>query len=292
MRRTAIIVLALILFSVNLLIAGESETYTKDIPYSGEKSLKADLEFGMAQLKVSKTEGDFLARINGVYDPDNFTVEVKYDNKAGEGVLHINVKQKHSTFNFTKIDRDKNKIDNEWEIELGNKCPVDFAIDAGMASVDLDFTGLEVEGMNIDAGMASGTIVFNKPNKGHIDKMVIDAGKSSLECMGLGNANFDRLIVDAGMASVRLDFSGRLDFDGKVEIDAGMSSSDIVLNPGLGTRISYSEGWTSSISVPRGFERVKDDVYQSPGYDTKKGHLDFDMDVTMGSVDFKLAQSL
>jgi len=292
MRRTAIIVLALIIFFANLLIAADGENYTKDIPYSGEKLLKADLEFGMAELKLAKTEGDYLARINGVYDPDNFTVEVKYDNNAGEGVLYIKVEQKHSTFNFSKKDRDNNKIDNQWEIELGNQCPVDFAIDAGMASVDLDFTGIEVVGMDIDAGMASGTLAFNKPNKGHIDKMVLDAGKSSLECMGLGNANFDKLVVDAGMASIRLDFSGRLDFDGKVEVDAGMSSSNIVLNPSLGTRISYSEGWTSSINIPKGFDQIKDGVYQSPGYDAKKGHLDFDMDVTMGSVDFKLAQSL
>lgn len=292
MKRTALIVLALILFSANLLLAAEGQTYTKDIPYSGEKILKADLEFGMAELKMSRTEGDYLARINGVYDPDNFKVEVNYDNKSGEGVLHIKVEQKNTHFTFSKKDRDRNRVDNNWEIELGNQCPIDFSIDAGMASVDLDFTGLEIVGMDIDAGMASGTLAFNKPNKGHIDKMVLDAGKSSLECMGLGNANFDRLVVDAGMASIRLDFSGKLDFDGEVEIDAGMSSSDIMLNPGLGTRISYSEGWTSTINVPRGFERVKSGVYQSPGYDTKKGHLDFDMDVTMGSVDFKLAQSL
>jgi hypothetical protein len=217
---------------------------------------------------------------------------VNYNNDDGEGVLEIKVEHKKSHFTFSKSDKDRNRIDNSWEIELGDQCPIDFSIDAGMASVDLDFTGLKVNGLNIDAGMASGTLEFLKPNKGHIDNFVLDAGKSSLECKGLGNANFDRFSVDAGMASIKLDFSGSLDFDGEVEIDAGMSSSSIVLNPNLGTRISYSEGWTSSINVPNGFSRTEKGTYESPGYDAKKGHLDFDMDVTMGSVDFKLAQSL
>jgi hypothetical protein len=289
MKRAVLIILAVIFISTNMLFAADGETYTKDIPYSGEKILKAVLEFGMAELQISRTEGDYIARINGEYDPDKFTVDVNYDNSSGQGQLVIKVENKKSLFNFSKHD---DESDNSWEIELGDRCPVDLSIDAGMASVDLDFTGLEVTGLDIDAGMASGTIAFNKPNKGHIDELVLDAGKSSLECRGFGNANFGRLVVDAGMASVELDFSGSLEFEGEIELDAGMSSANVILNPNMGTQIKYSEGWTATVDVPNGFVKVKKGVYRSDGYDQKKGHLDFDLDVSMGSVDFKLAQSL
>jgi hypothetical protein len=289
MKRTALVIVGIIFVFTNLLIAGENETYKKDIPYSGEKLLNVKMDFGMAELKLSRTDGDYIARINGVYDPEVFTVKVDYNSSSGQGELVIKVEQKKSLFNFSRHDKD---TDNKWELELGNRCPIDLSVDAGMASVDLDFTGLEVNGLDIDAGMASGVIAFNKPNKGHIDKLVLDAGKSSLECKSFGNANFDRLVVDAGMASIDLDFSGSLEFDGEVEMDAGMSSANIILNPGLGTRISYSDGWTSSVNVPDGFTKVKKGVFQSDGYDQKKGHLDFDVDVSMGSVDFELAQSL
>jgi hypothetical protein len=140
--------------------------------------------------------------------------------------------------------------------------------------------------------MASGTIMFNQPNKGRIKEFVIDAGKSSFECYGFGNANFEELIVDAGMASVDLDFSGNLAFDGKVSLDAGMSSANIKLNHNMGTKILYSDDWTSSVGLPDNFEKVKKGVYQTMDFESKNGHLEFDIDVSMGSVDFEFAESL
>ncbi|NIV06968.1 MAG: hypothetical protein GWN61_12510 [candidate division Zixibacteria bacterium] len=238
-------------------------------------------------LKLARGTGDYIAKINGEYDADLFEVTVEYNKKNGAGKLLVKIDQKKKHFTFSA---DKSK--NDWEILLGDMVPMNLDIDAGMCEADFDFTGLEITGINMDIGMASGAIMFNQPNKARIRDFVIDAGKSSFECYGFGNANFENLVIDAGMASIDLDFSGKLSFNGNVELDAGMSSANIRLNPNMGTKISYSDDWTSSIGVPEDFEKVKDGVYQTRGYDSKKGHLDFDIDISMGSVDFELAESL
>ena len=287
MRKIVIIFLTLMAFSAGLMAASETETYSRLIQFSGEKYLNIEMDFGMAELKLARGNGDYIAKIDGEYDPKIFEITVDYNKKGDRGYLTIKIEQKKNLIKFTTDDSI-----NDWEILLGDMAPMELFVDAGMCEADFDFTGLIINGLEMDVGMASGTIIFNKPNKGRIKEFIIDAGKSSFECYGLGNANFGNLVIDAGMASVDLDFSGKLDFDGLVNIDAGMSSASIRLNPGMGTKIKYSDDWTSSMEIPEGFEKVKKGVYQSRDYDQKKGHIDFDIDISMGSVDFELAESL
>ncbi|HER00592.1 MAG TPA: hypothetical protein ENO22_14740 [candidate division Zixibacteria bacterium] len=287
MRKVAVTILTILAFSSGLLADADNQVYTRTIDFEGEKFLNVEMDFGMAELKLARGTGNYIARINGEYDADLFEVTVKYQKEGDVGTLIMKIEQKKRSFTFSNKGSE-----NSWEVLLGDMVPMDLAVDAGMCEADFDFSGLEITGLEMDIGMASGTIIFNQPNKGRIKDFSIDAGKSSFECYGFGNANFENLEIDAGMASFDLDFSGKLVFDGNVTLDAGMSSTNIKLNHNMGTKIHYSEDWTSSVGVPDDFEKVKDGVYQTRDYDSKKGHLDFDIDISMGSVDFELAESL
>jgi len=288
MRKTLIIV-SILLFLVSVSYAADAsktEEYNRKIEYKGEKQLKVSLDFGMGELKVARAQGDFIAMIHGKYDTDKFKVNVEYI-EGKEAELIIKVDHNRKLFDFD------GEVDNEWEILLGDMVPLELDLDAGMSEADFDFTGLEITGLNMDVGMAAGSIMFNKPNKGRIDRLMIDCGKSSFECYGLGNANFRQMIIDAGMASVDLDFTGEGNFDGSVELDAGMASASVILNPDMGVRINYDHDWTSSVGIPESkFDEVKKGRYETKNYSTAKGRLDFDIDISMGSLDFQFTESL
>jgi hypothetical protein len=286
MRKIAIMFLALVFVCGAALASDDTEVYERDIVYDNEKLVKIEVDFGLGEISVARARGDFIARIHGEYDSRYFEADVKYDRNGGEGKLVLKVKKKKSLLKMS------GEIDNQWEILLGDMAPLELNLDAGMAEVNFDFSGLEIVGLSMDVGMASGNIFFNKPNKGRIEHFVIDAGQSSMECSGFGNANFKLLEIDAGMASMEIDFGGSLDFDGNVTIDAGMSSAEITLNPDMGNRIKYEGGITSSVDIPNGFTKIKKRTYQSDNYDKVKGHLNFEIDVSMGSVDFRFAESL
>lgn len=287
MKKIALILLALTLACGTALANDNTKVYERDIAYDGEKLVNIEVDFGMGEISVARARGDFIARVHGEYDSRYFEAEVDYDNNGGTGELIIKVKKKK-----TLLKMNDGEIDNQWEILLGDMAPLDINLDAGMAEVNFDFTGLEIVGLWMDVGMAAGNIFFNKPNKGRIERFVIDAGQSAVECHGFGNANFEMLEIDAGMASMEIDFSGSLDFDGRVTMDAGMSSAEITLNPDMGTQIEFEGGITSSVDIPNGFTKVKKRTYQSDNYDRAKGHLIFEIDVSMGSVDFRFAESL
>ncbi len=288
MKRLLILVTALILVASIAYAADDTKTeeLTRNIQYNGEEKVTVTLDFGMGELQVGRAQGDFVAQVHGSYDPERFKVKVEYiEGKQAE--LIIKVEEKRSLFNF------RGETKNEWKILLGDMVPLDLSLDAGMAEADFDFTGLEIVGLQMDVGMASGSIMFNKPNKGRIERFVLDCGKSSFECYGLGNANFQQMIIDAGMASVDLDFTGWGEFDGNVEIDAGMASASIILNPDMGIRIHYEDDWTSSVGIPdRIFDQVEKGIYETNNYKSAKGRLDFDIDISMGSLDFQFTESL
>lgn len=286
MRKIVIMFLALVFVCGVALASDDTEVYERDIAYDNEKLVNIEIDFGLGEISVARARGDFIARIHGEYDSRYFEADVKYEKGGGEGKLVLKVKKVKSLLKMS------GEIDNQWEILLGDMVPLELNLEAGMADVNFDFSGLEIVGLSMDVGMASGNIFFNKPNKGRIEHFVIDAGQSSMGCHGLGNANFELLEIDAGMASVEIDFGGSLEFDGKVTMDAGMSSAGITLNPDMGTRIEFEGGLTSSVDIPDGFTKIKKHTYQSDNYDRAKGHLDFEIDVSMGSVDFRLAESL
>jgi hypothetical protein len=71
-----------------------------------------------------------------------------------------------------------------------------------------------------------------------------------------------------------------------------MSSTEIVLNPEAGVDIKHDAGFTSSVDLPGDFRKLSKGHYQSDNYDQPGGRLNFNIDVGMGSVDFRLAKSL
>lgn len=286
--RKAIFAFLICMMFVPALYAAENLVYTRDVAYDDEKLVKVELDFGLGQISMARGQGDYVARIHGDYDADKFKVDVNYEKKGGVGHLVVKVDKKNKLFDFGS-DED---TENSWQILLGDMVPLELIVDAGMAETNFNFTGLSVENLSMDIGMASGTMMFNQPNPVRMNQMILDLGQSSMNIYGLGNANFRELNVDCGMSSVELDFSGQVDFDALVTLEMGMSSTEIVLNPNAGVQIDHDAGLTSSVDLPGSFREVSKGVYQSANYQKARGHFDFEIDVGMGSVDFRLAKSL
>lgn len=270
------------------LSAAENINYTKDIAYDNESQVRVELDFSLGEISVARGQGDYIARINGDYDSEKFKVDVKYEKEGDVGHLVIKVDKKTKMFKF----KDDEDVENNWQILLGDMVPLDFVVDAGMAAADFDFTGLKIENISMDIGMASGTLMFTKPNPVRMNSFMLDLGKSAMEMYGLGNANFSQMTIDCGMSSIEMDFSGEMNFDGKVAMDMGMSSTEIVLTDETGVRILSDDGLTSAVDIPRSISKIRKGLYQSDNFNKAKGNLDFTIDVGMGSVDFRLAESL
>ena len=111
-------------------------------------------------------------------------------------------------------------------------------------------------------------------------------GASSLDFLDLGNAHVDRMNFSCGAASCVLDFRG--DFRGETELDleVGVGSVDIVVPRGLAVRVEGDDSWFSSLDF-HGLKlrEVRDDVWETPGFDDANDRLTIQVDIGIGSVD-------
>jgi len=288
MKRIAIIVGVLLLSASLLMGAGKTVSYETEIAYEDADKVVIAVDFRMGELDISRGRGDYLARVVGEYDEEKFEVKIEYEEKGSTGYFSFEFKKKKS-FQIFSDDREN---ENKWTLLLGDKLPMNINIDAGMASNTFDFSGLKIEGLNMDVGMSSNNILFRKPNPLVMTDFIIDAGMSSTEIYGLGNANFRHLTIDEGMSSTILDFSGELAYDAEVKIDAGMGSTNIILPRNVGLKIKAPSDFTSSLSIPDNLKEVRENIYKSQDYEQAKSNLYFDIDFGMGSVNVEYAESL
>ena len=288
MKRIALILGILLIMSGFAAAADESTHYENEIAYQNADRAIIDIKLGMGELEITRGQGDYLARIVGDYDEEYFDVIVKYEEKGGTGYFTFECKKEKGVKLFKKGD----DIVNEWTLLLGDRIPLTIDLDAGMSANTFDLSGLKIEKMSLDIGMSSNNIVFREPNPVVMTDFMIDAGQSSTEIYGLGNANFRNFTIDEGMSSSVLDFTGKLDFEAEVTIDAGMGSIDIILPQNIGLKIKAPSGFTSSLSLPNNLTKAGKNVYENEEYSHSKNRLYFDIDFGMGSVDVKYAKSL
>lgn len=283
------ILLVTIIFSVTLVnplssgnaFAGKHavDKITKTIELKGEKHLtvKMDIGAGIIDLRRNRT-GDLLnAEVE--YDSDELRVDIEYDAEKDEGTLYLESESKRKG-----IDLDKE--DHYWNLEFTDKIPISFEIDVGACEAELDFTGLKMDGLDMDLGASSVDVDFQVPNPVRIKKMSIDVGASRLSINGLGNANFGRLSFDGGVGDFTLDFYGDFDHRGYIDIDVGLGSLTILLPKDAGVEIRSESSFLSSFSIDeREFDEVDDDIYENENLGQTDKELIFDIEVGLGSVE-------
>ena len=285
----------MLIFGILLLMTGltmaedEYTHYENEISYQKADRAVINIDFGMGRLDIARGQGDFLARVVGDYDEELFYVVAKYEESGNTGYF---------TFEFKKVKGISLKNwagdekENKWKLLLGDKIPLQIDLNAGMSANNFDLSGLKIEKLDMDVGMSSNEIIFTKPNPVVMTDFIMDAGKSSTEIYGLGNANFRRLTIDSGMSSSILDFSGRIDYSADITIDASMSSTEIILPNNIGLKVKAPTIFTSTISLPRNLTETGRGMYESKDYNNARNQFYFDIDSGMGSVDVKFAESM
>jgi hypothetical protein len=300
MRKTLIAILMGMILPGFIWISVSAKKYstkieTKRIEFSGEKHLTVKMDIGAGIIDLGRNRTGNILDAEVEYDPKDYKVSLDYSRSGEKGKLYLASESKHK-------DLDLDTEDNYWNLEFGDKIPINFEIDVGACEADFDFTGLLIDNLDMDLGASSVDVEFRKPNAERISEIRMDVGASKLTINGLGNANFDRLFFDGGVGDFTLDFSG--DFSakggsafgrkhkGKVEIDVGIGSLTIFLPKDAGVQIRSESSFLSSVSIDEDeFDEIEDDLYENDNFGKTGKELIFDIEVGMGSVKVEYVDS-
>jgi hypothetical protein len=259
--------------------AKDTKIVNKTIKWEGEKHVTVIVDIGAASIDLRRNNTGDILNAQVEYDPEEVRTDISYDRKGDRGEVYLVSERRDEGL-------DVDPEDNHWDLELGDRIPISFEIDVGACDGDFDFSGLRVDGLDMDIGASSINVDFRKPNPERISKIRIEVGASKLEMNGLGNANFEKLSFDGGVGDFDLDFSGDLDHRALVSVDVGLGSLKIMVPRDAGVQIRSSSSFLSSLSIDQDdFEEVEDDLYETDNFGKVEKELVFEVDVGLGSVE-------
>ncbi len=128
-------------------------------------------------------------------------------------------------------------IKNEWNLQFGS-FPINLHLATGAYEGDLNLSGLAITNLSVSDGASKSTIRFDSLNPVEMEELSYETGASSVDLIGLGNANVKEINFDSGVGSYTLDFSGDLQDDIDVRINSGMSEFTIVIPDNAQARIT------------------------------------------------------
>ena len=286
MKRLLILLLSsLLLFSaMSVAFARDREprieNYSESSPLDGVKSAEVTVELGLAEFTLKSGDPKTLAQFDAIYDArftqPSFSVERNGD-RAYVLIETRDVKKwKH---------KDEDRQEAEYRVYLSPDPEIDLKCEVGLGDNELDLTGLKINRLNLESGLAETDIIVANPNAIRTKEVSIESGLGELNTDHLGNLKFDRLSLEGGLGSCDLDLRG-FEGDAEVVISVGMGDCNLILPESVGVRLVYEESFMSSVDT-RGFMKIDDDRYESKDYDSKDSHLLIELEVGMGSVDIE-----
>ncbi len=276
MIRIAVFVIAAMLTAVSA-YSGSKETYKKEIPLGKAEMVRVDMDLSVAKLEVIPGSSRTLLKALVEYDPDKFKPLIDYsDGKTG--YLDI-VSKKRGSVNL----RDLSDEVNDWELEFSPKVPLEIDLELGLGEGFLDFSGLRIADLSVDAGLSELEMQFNKPNPERLSRLKIESGLGQFTADGLLNANCEELDFSGGLGSSKLYFTGDNDQPIEAKIEVGLGSIVVLIQEGVPTRINTEGSIFSSVDV-EGFQKVRKGEYISRNWDEDaRNRLEIEIEVGMGA---------
>lgn len=253
----------------------KTESYSDSTPLGDAETAELQLELGLAKLDLKAGESKTLIDINGRFLPDRSDPRLEVDRDGTKAYIFF-------TNDLRESYRDKNKIKDEeyYDVRLSDVPVYDIDLDIGLGDCAIDLDKLKIERLKFQAGLAESYVSMDTPNPIRARRVEIEAGLGELEALGIGNLRFDLLQVESGLGDVELDLRG---FEGKgeVELSIGLGSCKVILPKSVGARVYYDDSFLSSSSF-KGFDEVRNGVYETENFDSAESTLEIEASVGMG----------
>lgn len=258
-------------------MADEINGENRVIPLGEVDSLKVSIKFGAGKLDLTSGQEDVFEG-NFQYDKSILKPNIQYEILGESGILTLS--------QSIKKDLDLPfPYKNRWNLKLPSGIPLQLYINTATYSGDIDLTNLQIENFYLNSGASQTNIVFNQRNFIDLKNINIKTGASTINVLGLANANFDKMNFTGGAGSYTFDFSGDLTKKSKVNINVGAAKIVLKIPSAIGTKIIIERFPAVKLDI-RGFVKINDQTYISPEYG--KSDAELDIQIKGGLIDVEV----
>jgi hypothetical protein len=211
-------------------------------PFVDEGPLVLRLELGACRLRVAP--GGSEPWVEGTYSDPTDDLPPRLDVDRGR----VTLRQDRSFGGTVGLLRGTPTC----ELRLGTARPFRLELDTGASEVDLDLSGVPLDGLQVRAGAGKVILRVFRPNPVEMEEVSVRMGAGAIEASGLGNLAAARLRAETGAAGVALDLRGELRRHLDARVSAGMSGVRLTVPDDRPVRIT-SETTLGSTDLGDGF---------------------------------------
>ncbi len=264
--------------------ASGTDRFFVEVQADGEVRVEADIELALGHVVISTAERGALFQAEGVVESSQLRPRFNNSSDGNKARVSLSLDGENVSFQGLRGTRG-----SRWQLYFSDSTPLDLNLTLGAADADLNFTGIPVENLNLECGMASATLRFDEPNPAILHRLAIEAGLSEFNATGLGNARFESLTFDGGAGEFTLDFSGESFMPGaEAELSVGIASLTILLSSGQPSIVEAPSSFMTKVTMPASFERIGSDTWASPNAADNDQALRITIDAGPGNIEVKL----
>ncbi len=246
-------------------LAAVTERYYFEVPDEGETALSAELALALGRVEVGVAEAGYLFQAEVALEDEDTVPELEVERSGDRTHLALGFGSGGKGGRGVTVRGLRAPEDNEWLLAFSDRVALDLAFELGMAEADLDLTGLRVERLGVEAGMAKTRLSFGAPNPVAMKSLSVEAGMATFTGRHLGHARFERFSFEGGAGSFELDFTGGpLPPGARAEIKVGMVSLRVLLPEGVPVVLYAPDSWLAQVEVPDGYVKRGKGLWHSP----------------------------
>lgn len=213
------------------------------------------------------------------------------------GILQIDLildEKNNETFSQSisnKVFAKTKPEDNIWKVILAEDIPYNLNLTYGIGSAYIDLAGLSVDKLKVKTGSADVNIDFltSMPNGVRMDTMNIKVDLGNVSVRQIYLANVSNIIAEVGFGNLLLDLAEPFDESCRVIASVGAGSLEVLIpksNKPIIIRVKKS--MLCDVRLTKSFKETSENVFTNAAYSSDATDaLEFDVDVSFGSITFK-----
>jgi hypothetical protein len=255
---------------------GPMQELDEAIPSEGVEEARVEVRFGVGEISLAAGEPESLFSGHFRTNVAEWVPEVTWEG----GLLRIEPREPIRDVAWNADER----VVNEWQLWFSPAVPLDMDVEIGAARGELDFTGLALAQLTLEAGASDIEARFDAPNLADMSELAIRVGAADLEVRGIGNASPERVRVEGGAGNLELDLTGAWSDSATVEVTAGAGSVTITIPDDVGAWVDI-EGVVSRVQLEGEGGWSRDgEAYVNAAYGDAEVELRIEITIAAGSV--------
>ena len=248
---------------------------------------------------IRNVKGGNALNIFGNPDLEKINPKYKAEQKAGAMMVNLDLKEfKESGLGhgiaYAMLTSKEEDSENYWKVLLNDKKTYMLDLNYGIGSSDIDLSGTSIKKLKLKTGSADVLVNYSDKimNYTEMDTFMVKVDLGSIVARDMELARAKHVIAEIGFGQALLDFSGAMEEACTVKASVGAGKLEVVLPNNVPVKVNLSGSPLCGVSMVEGIDEVEKNSYANRFYSPYADNLlTFNIDVTMGTVNFVYAET-